>query len=184
MHHNKHQTEVPEETGRPSKTQLKQAMHELQELGEALVELSRDQLKRMKLDEDLLEAVREYQRFTKFEAKRRQLQYIGKLMRGLEPEPIREALAHIRGDSAAEVARLHRLERLRVRFLEDEAVLQEIAEKYPQADLTRLRQLRRATIKEQAENKPPKNFRELFQIFKELDAQKAPNDANADDASE
>ncbi|MGB4672586.1 MAG: ribosome biogenesis factor YjgA [Azovibrio sp.] len=174
MHHNKRKDETLEDGGRPSKTQVKQAMHELQALGEDLVQLSRDQLKRMNLDEDLLEAVREYQRIPKFEAQRRQLQYIGKLMRGLDPEPIRAALAHIRGDSAAEVAKLHRLERLRTRFLEDEAVLQEIAEKFPQADLTRLRQLRRAAVKEQAENKPPRNFRELFRVFKELDGQETP----------
>lgn len=182
MHHNKRKDETPEDTGRPSKTQVKQAMHELQALGEDLVKLSRDQLKRMNLDEDLLDAVREYQRIPKFEAQRRQLQYIGKLMRGLDPEPIREALAHARGDSAAEVAKLHRLERLRTRFLEDEAVLQEIAEKFPQADLTRLRQLRRAAVKEHAENKPPKNFRELFRVFKELDGQEAsPAEAENED---
>jgi ribosome-associated protein len=173
MHHNKRKDDAPVDTGRPSKTQVKQAMHELQALGEELVDLSRDQLKRMNLDEDLLEAVLEYQRIGKFEARRRQLQYIGKLMRGLDPEPIREALAHVRGDSAAEVAKLHRLERLRTRFLEDEAVLQEIAGKYPLADLTHLRQLRRAALREQAENKPPRNFRELFQVFKELDSQES-----------
>lgn len=173
MHHNKRKDDAPVDTGRPSKTQVKQAMHELQTLGEALVDLSRDQLKRMGLDEDLLEAVLDYQRIGKFEARRRQLQYIGKLMRGLDPEPIRAALAHVRGDSAAEVAKLHRLERLRSRFLEDETVLQEIAGKYPGADLTHLRQLRRAALREQAENKPPRNFRELFQVFKELDRQES-----------
>lgn len=170
MHFNKRRDAEPVDTGRPSKTQVKQAMHELQSLGEELVQLSKDQLKRMGLDEDLLDALLEYQRIPKFEAQRRQLQYIGKIMRGLDPEPIRAALAVVRGESAGEIAKLHRLERLRVRFLEDEAVLQEIAADYPDADLTRLRQLRRNALKEQSENKPPKNFRELFQVFKALDA--------------
>lgn len=180
MHANKRRADQPEAPPRPSKTQLKQAMHDLQALGEELVQLSRDQLKRMQLDADLLDALLEYQRIPKFEAQRRQLQYIGKLMRGLEPEPIRAALALVRGESASEIARLHRLEKLRSRFLEDENVLQEIAAAHPLADLTRLRQLRRATLKEQAEHKPPKNFRELFQVFKELESQESLATAGGD----
>ncbi|MGL5633123.1 MAG: ribosome biogenesis factor YjgA [Azovibrio sp.] len=175
MHYNKRNEEAPTETGRPSKTQVKQAMLELQELGESLVALSKDQLKRMGLDEDILEATLAYQRFTKFEAKRRQLQYIGKLMRNIDPEPIRQALAAIRGESSEEIAKLHRLERLRTRLLENEAVANEIAQTYPQAELTRIRQLRRAILKEQAENKPPKNFRELFQYLKELESEEKQN---------
>ncbi|GHT89902.1 hypothetical protein AGMMS49545_01580 [Betaproteobacteria bacterium] len=168
--------DTPDEDGRPSKTQVKAAMLALQEVGSALTQLSRDQLKRMGLDEDLLAAVLEYQRIPKFEAQRRQLQYIGKLMRGLEVEPIRAALAMARGESAAEIARLHRLETLRQRLLDDEAAaLAEIAREFPTADLTRLRQLRRAALKEQAEQKPPRQFRALFQVLKEL----LPNDLEA-----
>lgn len=170
MHFNKRQDAPPPDSARPSKTQRKQAMHDLQALGEELTRLSRDQLQRMGLDEDLLAALLEYQRIGKFEARRRQLQYIGKLMRGLAAEPIRAALADVRGDSAAEVARLHRLERWRARLLEDETVLQDIAAQHPQADLTHLRQLRRAALREQAENKPPRNFRELFRVLKALDS--------------
>ena len=159
----------PDESGRPSKTQVKARMQELQDVGNALTQLSRDQLKRMALDEDLLAAVLEYQRIPKFEAQRRQLQYIGKLMRGLNVEPIRAGLAMVRGESAAEIARLHRLESLRQHLLEDEAAtLAEIAREFPTADLTRLRQLRRAALKEQAEQKPPRQFRVLFQALKEL----------------
>jgi ribosome-associated protein len=161
--------DTSDEPGRPSKTQVKAAMQELQDVGSALTQLSRDQLKRMALDEDLLAAVLEYQRIPKFEAQRRQLQYIGKLMRGLEMEPIRAALAMVRGESATEIARLHRLETLRQHLLDDEAAaLAEIAADFPDADLTRLRQLRRAVLKEQAEQKPPRQFRVLFQVLKEL----------------
>ncbi|MDR3323751.1 MAG: DUF615 domain-containing protein [Zoogloeaceae bacterium] len=159
-----------DDTPRPSKTRLKAAMHELQGLGEELVNLSREQLKRMNLDEDLKEAVLEYQRIPRFEAKRRQLQYIGKLMRSLEPEPVRAALAAARGESAVEIARLHRLERLRDTLLEDEATLHDIARDLPGADLTRLRQLRRAAVKERLENRPPKHLRALFRALKEADA--------------
>lgn len=160
---------IKDDEGSVSKTRKKAEMHELQELGSALVQLSRDQLKRIALPEDLLSAVIEWQRFSKHEAKRRQLQYIGKLMRQIEPEPIREGLALLRGESAAETARLHRLERLRERLLEDEKTLHEIAEHWPGADLTHLRNLRRNALKEKESSKPPKSFRAIFQALQVLD---------------
>jgi ribosome-associated protein len=155
----------------PSKTRMKEAMRELQALGEELTTLSGEQLRRMNLDEDLLEAVLTWQRIPKFEARRRQLQYIGKLMRRLEAEPVRAALAVARGESASEIARLRRLERLREQVLEDEAVFQQIAADYPGADLTRLRQLRRAALREKLENRPPRHFRELFHALKALETE-------------
>ncbi len=159
-----------DEDQRPSKTKRKEAMHELQSLGTELVELSVGQLKRIDLPEDLLNAVRECQKITSHGARRRQMQYIGKLMRNLDDEPIRAGLALLRGESAVETARLHRLERLRTRLLEDEQVLSEIAADWPQADLQHLRQLRRNTLKEQEAGKPPKNFRALFQALKDLES--------------
>lgn len=164
-----HDEEFTAPEGRPSKTRRKEAMHELQDLGAALVELSPGQLKRIELPEDLHAAVRDWQRFTKHEAKRRQLQYIGKLMRSLDPEPIEAGLALLRGESAEETAKLHRRERLRTRLLEDEKILSEIATTWPHADLTYLRQLRRNALKEQEAGKPPKSFRLIFQALKELE---------------
>jgi len=168
--------------GRPSKTKQKEAMQELQDLGAALVELSPGHLKRINLPDNLLAAVLDWQRFPKHEARRRQLQYIGKLMRTLDPEPIRAGLALIAGEDAEANARFHRLERLRTRFMEDEKVLQEIVATWPTADLTQLRQLRRNALKEKEAGKPPKNFRALFQALKELDRQ--PEDALSDDLAE
>jgi ribosome-associated protein len=158
-----------ENTGRPSKTKKKQAMHELQDLGAELVELSTGQLKRINLPENIYEAVRECQKITAHGARRRQIMYLGKLMRSTDEEPIRAGLALIRGESSAETARLHRLERFRARLLEDESVLAEISALWPQVDLQHLRQLRRNALKEQENNKPPKNFRAIFQMLQELD---------------
>ena len=155
---------------RPSKTQRKQAMAELQALGEALVELPTERLKKVALPDDLRSAILEAQRMPRQdEAKRRQMQYIGKLMRATDAEPIRAALAEARGDSAAETARLHRLERLRADLLADEKVLHAIAGHHPGVDLQHLRALRRAALKEQEQNKPPRNYRALFQALKALD---------------
>ena len=163
-----------EDTGRPSKTKQKEVMHELRDLGAELVELSVGQLKRINLPENIFDAVRECQKITAHGARRRQIQYLGKLMRGVDDEPIRAGLALLRGESSAETARLHRLERLRVRLLEDEAVLAEIAAQWPGVDLQHLRTLRRNALKEKENNKPPKNFRAIFQILQELDQKGVP----------
>ena len=156
---------------KPSKTAVKRAMSELQALGAALVELSADRLGKVDLPDDLRAAVRDAQRFTRHEARRRQLQYIGKLMRSLDPAPIRAALDEINGVSAAATARLHALERLRTRILEDEKAIGAIAAAHPQADLQHLRQLRRNALKEQELGKPPRAFRELFRVLRELHEQ-------------
>lgn len=164
-------TTPEEELAPPSKTQRKQQMEELQALGEELVALSVDRAKRIEIPEDLRDAVREAQRMTRpDEARRRQMQYIGKLMRNVDVEPIREALAQVRGESAGETAKLHRLERLRSEFLADEKALQEIVALYPAVDMQHLRSLRRAALKEQEQNKPPRSYRAIFQLLKELEA--------------
>lgn len=170
-----------EDHERPSKTKRKEAMHELRDLGAELVELSVGQLKRIELPENLMTAVRDCQKITAHGARRRQMQYIGKLMRGVDDAPIRAALALLRGESAAEVARLHRLERFRVRLMEDESTLTEIANQWPEVDIQHLRQLRRNALKEQENNKPPKSFRAIFQILKELDGAPATTEPEDDD---
>ena len=145
-------------------------MEELQTLGEELVALSADRIKRIDIPDELRDAVREAQRMTRRdEAKRRQMQYIGKLMRSVEVEPIRAALALVRGESAGEAAKLHRLERLRTELLADEKVASEIAQLYPAVDLQHLRSLRRAALKEQTQNKPPRSYRAIFQLLKSLE---------------
>jgi len=153
---------------KPSKSALKREMTDLQSLGAELVALSKDQLKKVDLPDGLREAVRDAQRFTQHGAHRRQLQYIGKLMRGIDDAPIRAVLDEINGLSAAANARMHALERLRTRFLEDETVIGEIAAAHPAADLQYLRQLRRNALKEQQQSKPPRAFRELYQVLREL----------------
>jgi len=154
--------------GRPSKTQKKREMDALQQLGEALLTLPADRLARLDISEELRRAVRDAQRFTKHEARRRQMQYIGRLMRATDPAPIQAALDEMRGTSATANARLHRLEQLRTRLLKDEQVLGEIAASHPGADLQQLRQLRRNALKEQAAAQPPRAYRELFRVLREL----------------
>lgn len=172
----------PDEESRPSKTQRKQGMHDLQELGERLARLPASHLKAIALPESLYTAIRDYQRFTKHEALRRQMQYIGKLMRGVDSAPIVSALNALQGESAAAIARMHQLEDLRRRFLDDQSVVDEILAQWPHADRTRLCQLRRQALKEQAQASPPRSFRLLFKALKSLED--TPHAAEAHEATE
>ncbi len=165
------QSDQPERPGPPSKSQLKREMDALQALGERLVGLGAERLAKVDMPDDLRDAVKDAQRFTKHEARRRQLQYIGRLMRNIDPAPIQAALDEFDGISAVAKARMHALERLRERLLEDESVLNEIARRTATADFQHLRQLRRNALKERAENKPPRAFRELFRVLRELEDQ-------------
>ncbi|MDB5800897.1 MAG: hypothetical protein JWL63_1836 [Rhodocyclales bacterium] len=164
-----HESDHQEDLG-PSKSQKKRDMHALQELGEELVKLSKERLAKIDIADNLRDAVRDAQRMPgRNEALRRQMQYIGKLMRDADPAPIRAALDAINGVSRAETARMHRLERLRERLIEDEHVIGEIATQYPGADLQHLRQMRRNAIREKELNRPPRAFREIYQALRELD---------------
>jgi len=145
-------------------------MHELQALGAALAELSESQLKEMRLGEDLLEALLEAKRIRSHEAKRRQMQYIGRLMREVDPAPIRSRLAELEGSSAQATARHRRLETWRERLLDDDEALTAFAAEHPGADLQALRTLIRNARKEQKESKPPRAYRELFRVLKEIES--------------
>ena len=152
----------------PSKSQRKRDMHELQALGVELVELNEDQLASVDLPENLLDAVMQARQLTKHEARRRQLQYIGKLMRHVDPEPIRERIAAYKSVSTAHTARLHMLERWRVRLLEEDGALDELLSLHPDADAARLRTLMRNAARERAAGQAPKSFRALFRMLDEI----------------
>jgi ribosome-associated protein len=185
MAKHKHKHEEEEYAG-PSKSQLKRDSAALQDLGRELAELGKERLAKVPIDEDLRDAVKDYQRFTAHEAKRRQLQYIGRLMRNVDPEPVRAALDAFRGVSAVETARMHKLEALRTRLLEDEKTLHEIAERHPGVDLQQLRVMRRNALKEKELNKPPRAYRELFRVLRELETGSAGSEdfEDFDDESE
>jgi len=175
MAHHKYHHDEEEDLG-PSKSAMKRASKALQDLGAELAELGKERLAKVPIDEDLRDAVKDYQRFTAHEAKRRQLQYIGRLMRNVDPEPIRAALDAFKGVSAVETAKMHRLENMRTALLEDEKFLHSIAECYPGADLQQLRVLRRNAIKEKEQNKPPRAYRELFRLLREIEEGAATRD--------
>lgn len=151
-----------------SKSQRKRESTALQGLGKELFELSRDQLKKMDLPESLLSALLEAKRLTSREGLRRQMQYIGKVMRSIETEPIDRQLAVIRGESSVAKAAFHALESWRTRLIEDDTALQAWLALHPDSDVQSIRQLIRNARKEAAESKPPKSSRALFKLLREL----------------
>ncbi|MFC3146022.1 ribosome biogenesis factor YjgA [Piscinibacterium candidicorallinum] len=179
----------------PSKTQIKKHMLALTEMGEQVVNLPDSQLARVPMSERLEKAIRECRRITAHGGRKRQIQYIGKLMRELddaEVDAIRAKLAAFSGESNAENVRFHALERWRDRLLADDAALQAYLDKYPEVEVQRLRQLIREARKDASAGKPPKHARELFKLLRETEeaanpvqpvAQDgAPNAPEADDA--
>jgi ribosome-associated protein len=150
-----------------SKTKRKQEMTELQSLGAKLVDLPESQIADLPMEDRLREAVLEAKRITAHEAKRRQMQYVGKLMRQIDPAPLRERLEAITGHSAQAAAQHRRLEAWRERLLADDEALTAFAAEHPDADIQALRTLIRNTRKEQKEAKPLRSYRELFRLIKE-----------------
>src|SRR5215470_5971350 len=139
-----------QDDGRPSKTRRKQEMAALQQLGEELLRLNPAQLARIDLPEQLRDAIAEAHRITAHEGRRRQMQYIGRLMRQVDSEPIRHALADASGASRAAVALMHRCERMRDRLLADDAALTDFLSDHPHAEAQQLRALIRAARRELA----------------------------------
>jgi ribosome-associated protein len=161
---------VPGAMGQISKTQLKKASHDLQELGEALVALPDDRLNALPIAESLLDAVREFKRTRSHEGRRRQMQYIGKLMRRTDAEPIREAVAGMQLGSAKDTLALHQAEGWRTELIADDAALTRWMAEHPQTDMQQLRSLVRSARKDAAlapEQRSGRTFRELFQFIKQ-----------------
>lgn len=159
---------------RPSKSQVKRDMLALQELGKQLVDLPPDRLRQLPLSDTLLEAIRDAQRNTSREGRRRQIHYVGKLMRTADATAIRQQLEHWRSGSREETRAMHRLETLRDILISDDNALTEFLEEYPDLDVQQLRTLIRAARREAQHNatleagRDPqrKHYRALYQALK------------------
>ena len=162
-----------EEIGPPSKTQLKAEADEKQALGEALLTLRADLMARLDLPDKLLEAIKEARRITNFEGRRRQMQFIGKLMRPLDADPIREAINEQLNGSAQLTLQLHLAEQWRDKLVQDDDALSAWLTEYPSTDAQQLRAMIRQARKDFKPEKPGeaprhgKSYREVFQVVKE-----------------
>jgi ribosome-associated protein len=174
-------TDTPSERDlRPSKSHFKRESTDLQVLGRRLSELADAHRLKLGLPDKLENAIADYRSFTKNEARRRQLQYIGKVMRQVDEDEVarlRAALESAAGQSREETALLHAAERWRDKLLADLGAAQAFADTFPQADMTHIRTLVRTAQKEHAAKKPPRAYRELFQAIRSLQ-QEASREAN------
>ena len=167
-------------TTEASRTDLKRISTELQKLGEELLTLRSDLTDRLQLSDKLLEALAEVRRITNFEGRRRQMQYVGKLMRLLEPETLqaaRDALQEQNKGSARETQALHLAEQWRENLVGDEDALSRWLLQFPDTDTQQLRALIRQARKDnpldtvaQSKGLAPRHsraWRELFQLVRE-----------------
>lgn len=157
----------------PSKSQLKREAQAVQALGKELVELPAAHysvvMARLALPEAVREAIDACRHIRARGGHKRQLQYIGKLLRGIDVEPIRIALEGLAGKDRAETAMLHRVERWRERLIaEGDAALAELLDEYPAAERQSLRQVVLKARKEQAAGQPPAAARTLFRMLREI----------------
>ena len=161
-----------EEVGPPSKTMLKAEADEKQALGEALLTLRADLMARLDLPTKLLDAIKDAKKITNFEGKRRQMQFIGKMMRPLDADPIRDAINEQLNGSAQLTLQLHLAEQWRDKLVADDEALQAWLTDYPATDAQQLRALIRQTRKDFKPEKPGeaprhgKSYREIFQLVK------------------
>jgi ribosome-associated protein len=156
----------------PSKSELKRQMTERQKLAEVLAALSSDALKTIPMDEAIKVAIGETHKIKSFEAIRRHKQYLGKLMRFLDEEElatIQRRLDAIQGVSKAETAKLHFLESYRDRLIANDETFTKMIEQYPDMDIQNMRTLIRNARREKELNKPPKAYREIFRVLKDMD---------------
>jgi ribosome-associated protein len=154
---------------RPSKTRLKQASHELQDLGEAVVALPDDRIDALPIAEVLLDAIRQYKKTRTHEGRRRQMQYVGKLMRIHDVEPIRQAVTDLQLGRAKDSLALHESERWRAELVADDTALTRWTQAHPGGDVQQLRSLVRAARKDAAtvpEKRSGRAYRELFQFIR------------------
>jgi ribosome-associated protein len=179
--------EFEQEYDRPSKSQLKREMTALQKLGAELIAEPKERVKRVPMPEDVRDAILECQLIKDHEGRRRQLQYVGKKMRTLDEDEIaaiQKVLDSWKGASKSETAAMHALERRREKLLGDDSALTDLRAEHPEIDVQHLRTLIRNARKEQAENKPPKAYREIFQILKQLQSKSTPQASEPHDEPE
>jgi ribosome-associated protein len=158
-----------EEQRPPSKSQLKREADQLQQLGKRIAALRPDQREKLPLGERLRSALDEYNQIDANGAKRRQLQFIGKLMRTADADAIRAVLERFDSATAAHNQLFHQLEQWRERLLsEDDTALQQFIAAHPEAEIQHLRQLVRNAKRERQLGKPPVNGRKLFQYLRQL----------------
>ena len=182
----RNQTELDEEDYGPSRTQQRREALAVLALASQLVEMQPSRLAKLDLPDDVRDEITRTRNITAHIAHKRQLAFLAKVMRRYEDEvfaSVRAELGENREKQRQENAAMHRLEAMRDRLIsEDEAALSELISEHPQVDRQHLRSLvRKARIEKETPNKPPRAYREIFQLLKDLAAAK---EGDAGDSAE
>ena len=153
----------------PSKSQLKRDAKALQQLGVALLDIPEQHWATLQLPDNLVVALRDAKHMPSHGARKRQMQLIGKLMRGIDPEPVRQYFEQLRLAARRQARQQHELEDWRDRMITDgDSVIDTYLAEHPTADRQHLRQLVRQAIKERDTSKPPKSSRALFRYLRDI----------------
>ena len=167
---NEQDVEFEEDDGYLSRSEKKRRSTAIQKIGEELASYPISAIRSFNLPDFLMQEYEELHTITKHEAKRRKMQYIGKMLREVDIEPIKARIEEAQEGKAAQSADFHHLERLRERLIQgDKEALNTIVESYPNVDMQKLRQLVRNTKKEMEKEKPLKSSKLLFRYLRELD---------------
>ncbi len=162
--------EETEEYNGPSRSQKKREMTALQKAAEKIVKLGPELVRKSGLPERFIDSVLEAQKIKKHEAKRRQIQYLGKLMREIDPEPVLRFIENVELGNRDDAKKFQQLEKWRDGLVEGKFdLIDELAEHYPDIDRQRILQLARNARKEISTGKPPKSSRALFRALRELE---------------
>jgi ribosome-associated protein len=167
---NRHNDETPrqDQGERKSRSQIKRDMKALQKMGEFLVGLSPGQREKIALPDGLREAVEYAATIKKHEARRRQIKYIGALLRHEDTESIAAELQDMEGNQRREAVVFHRIEKWRDELIHDTVNLDDVLSRFPYADRRYLMQLIRSARKERDHDKPPMASRKLFRYLRDL----------------
>lgn len=164
------ENEEPEEDEAPSRSQKKREMTALQKAAEKIVKLGPELVRKSGLQEKFVDAVLEAQKIKKHEAKRRQIQFLGKIMREMDPEPILRFIENVELGNRDDAKKFHQLEQWRAGLIEGNfELINDLAEKYPNINRQHILQLARNAKKEITAGKPPKSSRALFKALRTLE---------------
>lgn len=176
--------EIEDEIPAISKSEIKRQMTALQKLGEELIGLPKSKLDKLDLPENLRDAIDTAKRITAHGGLSRQKQYIGRLMRIIDAQPIAEQLEKWRNRHSDENAVFHQMERWRTRLIEDDAAITLFIADHPGVDVQQLRTLVRNARKEASQHQPPKSSRALFKLIRSIFEQEHPELATSDEDGE
>lgn len=172
MNRNDHDDEEDYRAVRPNKTQLKRECDALQKIGEELIALKSNDLAEIEMPDELAAAIDEARRIKSRSGLKRQRQYIGKIMRAIDHEPIVEQLNKVKHKHDTNTAAFKNIEHWRDRLIEEgHDAVTELIDNYPNIDRQHINQLVRQAQQEKKREKPPTAARKLFKYLQEIDEQ-------------